>query len=180
MSEKINNRIDTVKEAWTNLTQAYRELGEKSGYAHLEREEDLRCFFFCKIMEVLQQHNEFLIDLHAEVSLSHWNVDIVLGFEGEEKCDLGIEIKKGGDIDAIRQDLEKLRSLMKSKNIRAGVFVTIVKHSFDLRKKLQEIISEYSLEEKDLGDNNFAQFNRMMVDKHKMDWDALLLVLRKA
>ena len=181
MNEEIQKRVDTVKEAWGDLISAYRQLGEKSGFVHMRREEDLRCFFYCKIMEVLQAHDEFLHHLHAEVSISSKWIDIALGtvVDDEDKWELGIEIKNSDDTMEIKKDLEKLRELIKNKNIAAGLFVTMTQHSANLKDKLHPINLEYKIEEKEKGDNNFSKWERIKVDKYDVDWDALLIVVRK-
>jgi len=178
MEFEINKWVNIIKEAWFDLIYDYRKFGERSGYGHM-REEDIRCFLFCKIMDLLKLHDEFLINLHAQVPIGGATVDMALGPE-EDKWELGVEIKRTGGIQTIKKDLEKLRNFMKNKKIEAGVFLTIAQHSVNLKDKLQsDIYAEYKLEEKDAGNNNFTEWHCIKIDEYDVDWDALFLVLRK-
>jgi hypothetical protein len=185
MAIDVQRRIDTVKEAWSNMISAYKQIGERSGYGHMQREEDLRCYFYSKILQVLQDNDEFLQDLHAEVAIGKEWVDIVLGTivsdddKSELGWDLGIEIKNNDDIKLIRKDLEKLRTWINNKNIIAGVFVTMTPHARNLKDKLTQINQEFKIDEKETSVNNFAKWERIKVDEYNVDWDALLIVLRK-
>lgn len=179
MELKTNKWVDIVKEAWSDLIYDYRKIGERSGYGHM-REEDIRCFLFCKIMELLKCHDEFLINLHADVPiLDKKTIDIGLGPE-EDGWKLGVEIKRTGDAQAIKNDLEKLRNLIVSKKIEAGVFLAIAQHSANLKDEFErDINAEYELEERDKSDNNFVEWHCITIDEYNVDWDALFLVLRK-
>jgi hypothetical protein len=70
--------------------------------------------------------------------------------------------------------------LINNKNIVAGIFVTMAQHSASLKDKLSPINLEYKIEEKEKDENNFSKWERITVDKYDIDWDALLIVLRKA
>jgi len=179
MKSEINKWIGIVKEAWSDLIYDYRRISERSGYGHM-REEDIRCFLFCKIMNLLRRRDEVLINLHADVPVSdRKTIDIGLGLE-ENKWELGVEIKRTGDIQAIKNDLQKLRNFILNKKIEAGIFLTIADHSANLKDKFQQIINaEYELEEKDTCNNIFVEWQRIKIDECNVDWDALFLVLRK-
>jgi hypothetical protein len=130
-------------------------------------------------MDLLKWHDEFLINLHADVPINAKTVDIALGPE-EDRWELGVEIKRTGDLQAIKNDLEKLRNFLVSKKIEAGVFLTVVDHSVNLQGEFQRNINaEFKLEEKDTGNNNFMVWHRIKIDEYDVDWDALFLVLRK-
>lgn len=179
MGSKTNKWVDIVKEAWSDLIYDYRKFGERSGYGHM-REEDIRCFLFSKVMELLKWHDEFLINLHADVPiLDAKTVDIGLGPE-EDRWELGVKIKRSGDIQAIKNDFKKLRNFMVAKKIEAEVFLTIANRSANLKDQFQRSINaEYKLEEKDTGNNNFVEWHHIKVDEYNVDWDALFVVLRK-
>ena len=178
MKSEINRWIDIVNEAWSDLIFDYRKFGDRSGYGHI-REEDIRCFLFCKIMNLLRLHNEFLINLHAEAPVGGKTLDIALGPEAE-KWELGVEIKRTGDLQSIRKDLEKLRTFMGDRKIEAGVFLAIARHSANLKDEFQRHINkEYKLEEKDKGNNNFMKWHRIKIDAYNVDWDALFLTIRR-
>jgi len=68
---------------------------------------------------------------------------------------------------------------MKDKKLRAGIFVSMSKHSENFSNKLQELGSEYELEDGDKGNNNFRELDHIKIGTD-LDWDALLIVLRKA
>lgn len=130
-------------------------------------------------MELLRWHDEFLIDLHAEVPVNGKTIDIALGPE-EDQWELGIEIKRTGDIQEVEKDLEKLRSFMENNNIEAGIFLTIAQHSANLKSKFQEDINaDYKLEEEDTRNNNFMEWHRVKIDEYNIDWDTLSVVLRR-
>jgi len=179
MKSEINNWIDILREAWSNLVSDYRKLGERSGYAH-RREEDIRCFLFCKIMDLLQERDKFLLDLAADVPILNQKADIGLAPKKEDGWKIALEIKRTGKLDKIKEDLEKLRNFLERKKIEAGVFLTIAEHSENLREKLtQSINTEFKLEGQDQENNNFTEWHRIKIDKFNMDWDTLFLVLRK-
>ena len=185
MKSEIDEWVDILKEAWSKLIDDYRMFGpfERSGYGHMQ-EEDMRCFLFCKLMDELRSRNKFLINLHADVPILGKRVDIALGLEEdkpeEDRWKLGVEIKRTGDIQPIKEDLEKLRFFMENGKVKAGVFVTMAKHSVNLKDQFRrDINAEYELEEKDTGNNNFAKWVRIRIPEYNVDWDALYLVLRK-
>jgi GTPase SAR1 family protein len=185
MESEINTWIDILKEAWYDLISDYRVFGsfERSAYGH-KQEADLRCFLFCKVMDVLRSRDLFLINLHAEELILGKKVDIVLGLEEngpeEDRWKLGVEIKRTGDVQLIKKDLEKLRFFIVNRKIQAGVFLTMAKHSVDLKDLFQHHINaEYKLEEKDTGNNNFTEWHPIKIPSYNVDWDALFLVLRK-
>ncbi len=61
----------------------------------------------------------------------------------------------------------------------SGVFVTMTSHSRNLKDKLSQINLEFKIEEKEASINNFAKWDRIKVDEYNVDWDALMIVLRK-
>lgn len=142
-TEGINKWIDIVKEAWSDFIYDFRLFGERGGYGHI-CEEDMRCFLFCKIMNLLKSHKEFLINLHADAPISGKSVDIVLGAQEDEKWGLGVEIKRTGNIQGITADLEKLKEFMNDGKIGAGVFLALVPHSANLKNNFN-VISTFSI-----------------------------------
>lgn len=179
MELKINDWINFVKEAWHRLIWDYRRFGEQTGYGHT-REEDIRCFLFCKIMDLLHHHKMFLINLHADIPLlDEKRADLVLGVK-EDAWELGIEVKRTGELRSVEGDLEKLQDFMRNKKIEVGIFLTIAPHAYNLREmlELRNVSAEFKLEQKDNGNNNFTEWHRIKIDEYNKDWDTLFLVLR--
>jgi hypothetical protein len=55
----------------------------------------------------------------------------------------------------------------------------MTQHSTGLKDKFQQSLnSDYKLEEKDVGNNNFTEWHRTKIDEYNVDWDTLFLALR--
>lgn len=178
MEQEINEQIEIIHEAWNSLLDDYQKLGLPGGYIHM-REEDLRSFLFCKIIELLRKQKLFLLDLHADIPLPRKRADIVLGLS-DEAWHIGVEIKTRRQPKPIREDLEKLQIFMKDKQIEAGVFLAIFEHSWNMRECFSHwgFDVEFKLEERDRGNNNFTEWRRLTIEERNIDYDALFLVLR--
>lgn len=184
MNKQTDIFIKIVLDAWNNFLNDFENLGQHGGYLP-EREEDVRCYLFCEIRKELLSQGLSLIDLHAEympsdMGSNYERLDLVVGGYPDE-IQVGVEIKFGSNI---LTDLNKLKCWIIEHRIKSGVFLSLNKHSLD-RILDKNIIQEFSLEEKDIGTNNFFSWDRVYTEGEaftrnywNIDYDALKIVLR--
>lgn len=180
MESGINEQIKILRQAWNSLLDDYEKIYQWNWYLH-EREEDIRSYLFCKIVDILNRRGLDVINLHADISvLGRKRADIVLGLKDKDSWNLGVEIKRSISRAVMEEQINKLQNFMANKKIESGAFLAIIQHSYGLRKMLDPwgFKDKFKLEGRDKGNNNFIEWRRIIVDDVDIDWDALFLVLR--
>jgi len=180
MQTETNKWIGIVHDGWHHLLDDIEKLGDKLGFAHLCREEDIRSYFFCKISDAIREKGEWLIDLHAEQPLPNERADIVVGSIDDDSWAVGVEIKR----KVVTDDLDKLCRFMKNGKVKSGVFAAIDKHMINWEAifKAWGFAERFKFEPKDTGSNNYWEIRELKeihIGDKIVKWDSLFFVLRK-
>lgn len=181
--DNVQSKIELLREAWTQLISDFQKAGK---YCHMG-EEDLRCYFFCKILHKIEESeyssegNFHPLDLHAEQKLTEVDserLDLVFGLSNENGWDIGIEIKR--TLDGIEEDLQKLQKYMRQKKIKAGILVAILTGKTDpIAYFNKNIIPTYQLQSENLEGQNYIEWDRIQIHSDKLEfWEAVFVALR--
>jgi len=179
MGSGMDEYLKILHEAWISLLDDYGKIYQWVWYVH-EREEDIRSYLFCKILNILKKRRLEVMNLHVDIPImNRKRADIVLG-SSEDIWNLGVEIKRSISHAIMEEQLNKLGDFIANKKIDSGVFLAIIQHSYNLKEMLEYwgFKEKFKLEERDKGNNNFIEWRRIIVKDANIDWDTLFLVLR--
>ena len=171
-----------VGKAWNEFLDDVEKLGERGGFLH-SREEDMRSYLFCKLVDILNREKMWLIDLRTELSVERKRLDLALGINNK-KCSLGIEVKPNMTRTPVSGDLNKLKDFLKKGCIETGVFIGINKHRDSWDRILENWFEDVglSIDKEDKGDNNYWNMRvlKPIYTGEKMEqFDSLFIVFRK-
>lgn len=167
--------------AWNEFLDDVEKLGERGGFLH-SREEDMRSYLFCKLVDILNREKMWLIDLRTELRIERKRLDLALGINNK-KCSLGVEVKPNITKTPVNEDLNKLKIFLKKGYIKTGVFIGINKHLDSWDKILENWFEDIGLiiDKEDKGDNNYwnARVLKPIYKGEKIvQFDSLFIVLR--
>ncbi|MEM3760650.1 MAG: hypothetical protein QXZ02_06035 [Candidatus Bathyarchaeia archaeon] len=112
----MDEHLKILHEAWTSLLDDYEKIYQRRWYVH-EREEDIRSYLFCKILNILNKQRLEVMNLHADIPImNRKRVDIVLG-SSKDFWNLGVEIKRSISRAILEEQLNKLKEFIANKKL---------------------------------------------------------------